>query len=161
LSEDAVTARAHAHAQRLIDAQPEAVYAVLADYTTHHPRIMPASLFSELEVEKGGVGEGTVFHITLHTLGKRQRLHMQVGEPEPGRVLTEKNLDTGLVTEFRVAPGDGAASTLARISSEWTTDRGVRGWLDRLLMPQLLRLIFARQLGELDNYMGSTEAGKR
>ena len=35
--------RARAHAERLIAAAPASVYAVLADYTTQHPRIMPAS----------------------------------------------------------------------------------------------------------------------
>jgi len=100
--------RARAHAEQLVDASPAAVYQVLADYGTHHPRIMPASLFSDLEVASGGVGAGTVFHITLRTMGRRQRLHMQVAEPEPGQVLTETNLDTGVVTEFGVAPGDGA-----------------------------------------------------
>lgn len=149
-------ARAHAHAERLIDAQPAEVYAVLADYTTHHPRIMPASLFSDLEVEKGGVGAGTVFHITLHTLGKRQQLHMRVAEPEPGSVLTETNLDTGVVTEFRVS-GNGGASTMARISSDWETDGGLRGWIDRLLTPRMMRRIFTKQLGALDEYVQSRE----
>lgn len=151
-------AHARAQAEKVIDAKPAAVYAVLADYTTHHPRIMPASLFSDLKVEKGGVGEGTVFHITLHTMGKRQRLHMQVAEPEPGHVLTETNLDTGVVTEFTVAPGHDAPSTLARISSEWETDGGVRGWLDRLATPRLMRRIFKQQLSELGGYMHSREA---
>ena len=66
---------AHAHAERPIDAPPAAVYTVLADYRTHHPRIMPAPPFSDLEVETGGVGAGTVFHITVRTAGRRQRLH--------------------------------------------------------------------------------------
>ena len=149
--------RARAHAEQLIDAPPAAVYAVLADYTTQHPQIMPASLFSNLTVESGGVGAGTVFHITLRMLGRRQRLHMRVGEPEPGHLLTETNLDTGVVTRFSVASQDGGRRTLARISSEWETAGGPRGLADRLATPLLMGRIFARQLRQLDQYMGSTD----
>ena len=67
---------------------------------THHPWIMPPSRFSDLGVETGGVGAGTVFHITLRVLGRRQRLHMAVTEPRPGTELTETDLDTGALTTF-------------------------------------------------------------
>jgi uncharacterized protein YndB with AHSA1/START domain len=150
--------RARAHAEHLIDAPPAAVYAVLADYNTHHPRIMPAPPFSHLEVEEGGVGDGTVFHITVRTMGRQQRLHMRVAEPEPGRVLTETNLDTGVVTVFSVAEGDGGSRTLARMSSEWPTDGGLRGLLDRLVTPTLTGRVFARQLRQLGRYMRSGRA---
>jgi hypothetical protein len=149
--------RTRAQAERLITASPAAVYAVLADYTTHHPRIMPASLFSDLEVESGGAGAGTVFHITLRMLGRRQRLHMRVGEPQPGHLLTETNLDTGVVTEFRVAARDDGSRTLARISSEWETGGGLRGLADRLVTPRLMGRIFSKQLHQLDQYVGSAE----
>lgn len=150
--------RARAESERLVEAPPDAVYAVLADYTTHHPRIMPPSLFSDLEVEEGGIGAGTVFHITVRAMGRRQRLHMRVAEPEPGRVLTETNLDTGVVTEFRVAPGDGVSSTRARISCEWEADGGLRGWADRLATPRLMRRAFSQQLRDLGRYMRSRQA---
>jgi len=150
--------RARAHAEREIDAQPAAVYLVLADYRTHHPRIMPASLFSAIEVEKGGVGAGTVFHTSLRMLGRRQRLHMRVAEPDPGRVLTETNLDTGVVTEFSVGPGNGGVGSLARISSEWETAGGLRGLVDRLATPVLMGRIFASQLRLLRRYVRSMQA---
>jgi hypothetical protein len=149
--------QARANAERSIAAAPASVYAVLADYNSQHPRIMPPSLFSDLEVESGGVGAGTVFHITLRMLGRRQRLHMRVGEPEPGHVLTETNLDTGVVTRFSVAPQDGGRHTLARISSEWETARGLRGLADRLATPLLMGRIFAKQLRQLDQYVRSTD----
>jgi uncharacterized protein YndB with AHSA1/START domain len=153
--------RARADAERQIDAPPAAVYSVLADYTTQHPLIMPAPPFSNLQVETGGVGAGTVFHITLRMLGRQQRLHMRVAEPEPGHVLTETNLDTGVVTEFSVTPAAAGSRTLARISSEWETDGGVRGLADRLVAPLLMGRIFAKQLRQLDRYMASTDGGER
>ena len=149
--------RTRAQAERLIGASPAAVYAVLADYTTHHPRIMPAPPFSDLEVESGGVGAGTIFHITVRMLGRRQRLHMRVAEPAPGQVLTETNLDTGVVTEFTVAPRDGGSRTLAGMSSEWESQGGVRGLVDRLVTPRLMGRMFAKQLHQLDQYMRSAD----
>ena len=110
--------RTRASAEELINASPAVVYAVLADYLRHHARIMPSSLFSRLQVEEGGVGASTVFHITLRVMGRTQTLHMRVAEPEPGRVLTETNLDTGVVTVFEVAPDDGGSLTRAQISSQ-------------------------------------------
>jgi uncharacterized protein YndB with AHSA1/START domain len=149
--------RTRAQAERLIDAPPAAVYAVLADYTTHHPRIMPAPPFSNLEVEAGGVGAGTIFRITVRVLGRRQRLHMRVAEPEPGQVLTETNLDTGVVTEFTVAPRDGGSRTLAGMASEWETKGGLRGLADRLVTPRLMARMFAKQLHQLDQYVRSAD----
>jgi uncharacterized protein YndB with AHSA1/START domain len=149
--------RTRAQAERLIDAPPAAVYAVLADYTTHHPRIMPAPPFSNLEVEAGGVGAGTIFRITVRVLGRRQRLHMRVAEPEPGQVLTETNLDTGVVTEFTVAPRDGGSRTLAGMASEWETKGGLRGLADRLVTPRLMGRMFAKQLHQLDQYVRSAD----
>lgn len=148
---------ARAQAEQLIEAQPEAVYAVLADYRTHHPRIMPSS-FSDLEVETGGVGAGTVFHITVRMLGRRQQLHMQVAEPDPGRVLTETNLDTGVVTEFTVGSGNGGSATLARMSSEWEPDGRVRSFVDRVVTSRMMRRVFSQQLRQLDEYMHSRGA---
>ena len=83
-----------AQAEATFDAKLDVVYEVIADYATHHPQIMPESFFSGLEVDAGGIGAGTVFHITFHAPGKRERLHMRVDEPEPGSVLTETNLDS-------------------------------------------------------------------
>jgi hypothetical protein len=147
-----------AEAERLIDARPAGIYIVLADYTTHHPRIMPASLFSNLEVETGGVGAGTVFHVTFRLFGLAQRLRMQVSEPDRGRVLTERNLDTGVVTVFSVTSEDGESPTLVRMFSEWQSGTGLRGLIDRLIVPSLMSYVFTRQLRELDRYMRSGEA---
>jgi hypothetical protein len=150
--------RASVFVENVIDARPAAVYAALADYVTHHPRIMPASMFSDLEVERGGIGAGTVFHITLRLFGMSQRLQMRVAEPEPGRVLTETNLATGDVTVFTVGQVSGTRQTLARISSEWQASRGLRGLIERVVTPRLTRRILTKQLRQLGQYMRSIEA---
>lgn len=149
-----------AEVESLIEARSGAVYEVLADYTTHHPEIMPAPLFSRIQVESGGIGEGTIFHITLRIAGREQRMHMRVAEPEPGRVLTETNLDTGAVTEFSLSSVNGDSPTLIRISSEWETADGVRGLFDKTATPILTRWILRKQLRKLNRYMQSQGAPK-
>jgi hypothetical protein len=146
-------------ADKTIGARAAHVYEVLADYSVHHPKIMPPDHFSNLEVESGGVGAGTVFHITAKLAGKRQRLHMRVSEPEPGSVLCETNLDTGVVTQFTVS-GNGSNASVVRMSSEWES-RGLKGLLDRLFTPHVMRGLFAEQLDQLDEYVRSLEAGPR
>jgi hypothetical protein len=149
---------ASASARRQIEATPQAVYEALADYTTHHPRIMPPSYFSNLEVESGGIGAGTLFHITLRVPGRDQRLHMRVDEPTPGRILTETNVDTGVVTRFSVDPADGGGHTIAAMTSDWPTASGFRGLSDRWILPRMTKHIFEKQLDQLAEYMGSREA---
>lgn len=50
----------HAQATAVIDAPPEVVYAILADYRADHPAILPKQYFAECAVEEGGQGAGTV-----------------------------------------------------------------------------------------------------
>ena len=49
----------HAHATKVIQAPPDKVYAVLADYNESHPAILPEHVFTGLVVEQGGMGAGT------------------------------------------------------------------------------------------------------
>jgi len=72
-----------------------------------------------------------------------------------------RSLDTGVVTVFTVAAGDGDARTRVRMSSEWETAAGLRGLADRLLTPPLMGRVFARQLRQLDRYMRSGASPER
>ena len=55
---------------------------------THgHPQILPKPPFVSLEVEKGGIGAGTVIRIAMRVLGRLQTFGAVITEPEPGRVL--------------------------------------------------------------------------
>jgi len=59
----------HAEAAAVIEAEPEAVYAVISDYRRAHPHILPQEYFSNLKLEQGGAGAGTVFRVTVRVLG--------------------------------------------------------------------------------------------
>ena len=126
----------HAHATKVIQAPPEKVYAVLANYSQSHPAILPKQVFSDLVVEQGGVGAGTVVRVTMAAPGAKQELHVTVSEPEPGRVLVESG--SGMITTFTVDPKDGGKSSQVTISTEATPSPGLQGWIEKLVTPGLL-----------------------
>lgn len=130
-------------AQATIDAAPEAVYAILADYRNGHPRILPERYFRDLVVEQGGVGAGTRIRFVMIAFGQKHTLRANVDEPEPGRVLTESYPATGMITTFIVDPlGTGAQVT---ITTEWTKG-GLAGLFEKWMLPRYLRKVFAEEL---------------
>ena len=150
----------HAEASALIPASPERVYAVLADYHTGHPSILPKAFFQSLTVEEGGYGAGTVIRVQLNVMGVRRESHMRVGEPEAGHILTETDLQSGLLTTFIVTPAS-AGQTHLRITTDWEAAPGLAGWFDRLTTPLVLRRIYAQQLHLLSDFMQQSSTGSR
>lgn len=147
--------KVHADASAVIQAQPDEVYAVLADYRNEHIHVLPEEYFSDLRVEAGGTGAGTVFRVCTHVMGTQREFHMQVSEPEPGRILQETDLPTGLVTRFVLDPAQGGQYTRLTISSDWESSRGLAGWMDRLFTPRIMRQIYTKQLAKVDAYLQS------
>jgi len=136
----------HAAAEHHIDAPAATVYGVLADFNGQHPNVLPAA-FSDFTVESGGVGAGTVVRYTFTAGGRSRRYRMQVAEPEPGRVLTESDTESSLVTTFTVEP-DGAGCRV-RIETSWEGGGGVGGFFERRFAPKALRRIYAEELAKL------------
>lgn len=128
----------HSHASRVIEAPPEAVYAVLADYNISHPAILPKHVFSGLVVEQGGVGAGTVVRVTMAAMGTKQELHVIVSEPEPGRVLIESDPQTGMTTTFTVEPLEAGRHSQVTIAADAPASPGLEGWVERMVTPALL-----------------------
>src|SRR5215204_3004132 len=52
-----------------VNAPARRVYDMIADYRNGHPRIVPPKYFTSLDVEEGGVGDGTVIRFTMRVLG--------------------------------------------------------------------------------------------
>ena len=50
-----------------IDVAPAIVYGIIADYERGHPSILPPRAFSDMKVERGGYGAGTVVSWQLPT----------------------------------------------------------------------------------------------
>src|SRR3984885_3706168 len=136
-------------AERTVDAPADDVYGYIADMREHHPRFLP-SAFSDFQVESGGVGEGTITRFTVTAGGRTRQYRMQVAEPEPGRVLTESDTGSSLVTTFTVTPQGGVS--LVRISTTWDGAGGIGGFFERLFAPRAMRGLLAGELDRLDAY---------
>jgi hypothetical protein len=75
---------------------------------------------------------------------------MQVAEPEPGRVLTESDMESSLVTTFTVDP-EGDRSRV-RIATTWEGAGGIGGFFERTFAPRVLRRLYADELERLNRY---------
>lgn len=148
----------HVTAERLIGAPADEVYAYLADMRQHHPNFLPDA-FADFEVESGGVGEGTVASFTVNAGGRSRAYRMKVSEPQPGRVMTETDMGSSLVTTFTVTPEQGSARV--RIATEWDGAGGVGGIFERLFAPKVMQRIYVEELERLDAYARKHASGHR
>ena len=141
-----------------IDARPDAVYNVLADYRTGHPAILPKPYFGDLTVEAGGRGAGTIIRFTMHVLGTQRTFRQVVSEPQPGRVLMETDEAGGITTTFTVEPLDGGKRSRVTITTEAPASSGLRGLVERVLNPRVLGDIYRKELRQLEAYTKETTA---
>ncbi len=136
-------------AERTVDAPADTVYRYISDYREHHPRFLPPA-FSDFRVESGGVGAGTVTRFRVTAGGRSRDYRMTVAEPEAGRVLTESDTDSSLVTTWKVSP-EGETSTV-QISTSWNGAGGIGGFFERMFAPRAMRSIYSDELNRLDAY---------
>jgi len=136
-------------AERVVGAPVATVYACIADVRRHHPHFLPPA-FSDFGVEEGGVGAGSVVHFTFTAGGRSRRYRTVMDEPEPGRVITETDTGSSLVTTFTVTGED--QGTRVRIDTVWDGAGGVGGFFERRFAPRALRKIYLDELARLDAY---------
>jgi uncharacterized protein YndB with AHSA1/START domain len=136
-------------AERVVDAPAEAVYRYVADMREHHPRFLPPA-FSDFQVESGGTGAGTITRFKVTAGGRTRDYRMKVDEPEPGRVLTESDTASSMVTTTTVTPRDGAS--LVQISTSWNGAGGIGGFFERRFAPKAMRAIYTDELERLNAY---------
>lgn len=147
-----------AEATAIIDASPDAIYGILADYRVGHPAILPKPYFKELIVKEGGTGDGTVILVTMTVWGREYRYHQKVTEPEPGRILMETDINTGQFSTFIVDPiGEGRQARVT-IRSEIPASPGFAGFMEHLMTPRIMRNIFNKELRQLADYTRSRSA---
>jgi Polyketide cyclase / dehydrase and lipid transport len=132
----------------LIRAPARVVYRLIADYRESHPRFLPKKYFPLLEVERGGVGAGTVIRFQVRTLGTIREIRAEISEPAPGQVLVETDVATGARTTFSVTPEGAGDACRVTIETEWEA-KGVRGWIERMTAPPVLRRIYVEELANL------------
>jgi hypothetical protein len=141
-------------ATAVLKARPEDVYATIADYRQGHPRILPPKNLYDLKVEQGGYGEGTIMRFKARILGTELAFHHRVSEPVPGRVLVEQDAEPGgpgVVTTFTVTPVEQGQYAQVEIASTMNASPGLRGVLERLLMPLGNGPVYRKELSLLES----------
>jgi hypothetical protein len=138
-------------AEAVLEAPTEGVYATIADYRQGHPNILPKELY-DLQVEQGGYGAGTIHRFKMRVLGVEQSFYQRVSEPEPGRVLVEQDIDSlqHVTTTFRVTPLEQGQKSHVEISTTMHTSPGLRGLVERVLVPMINTRIYQKELKLLE-----------
>ena len=131
-----------AAASRMIKAPAEQVYKIIADYRNTHLHILPKAYFLSLDVEKGGVGAGTIINFSMRILGRVQDFRSLITEPQSGRLLVETDIRSETPTAFQVMPVDDASLTRVTITTEL---RG-RSLIEALLAKPMLEKIYRQEL---------------
>ncbi|WP_257350664.1 SRPBCC family protein [Pseudalkalibacillus decolorationis] len=142
-------------ASKMIEASPERVYQVISDMDEHR-NFLPKE-FESVVIEKGGIGEGTVFRLNLNVMGKRSTNVMTISEPEPGRVIIEKDAVAGITTIWTISPGQDDKHCDLQLVSEIRKKPGFAGLVERILTPYIFRSIYKRELDQLNAYVKTSE----
>jgi hypothetical protein len=132
-----------------VAAPADVAYRLIADYRDGHPLIVPPKYFSNLVVEEGGYGAGTRFSIDMTVLGKKQHMRAVVEEPQPGRVLIERDLDRAIVTAFEVVPV-GTGSCDVTFTTEMPRKPGIAGAIEEFITKRILSKIYREELAQLE-----------
>lgn len=147
-----------ATATGVVRAPADRVYALLADYRYHHPRILPPQYFTGLHVEQGGKGTGTRIRVQMRVLGVAREFTHVIREPEPGRVLEEVDTEGTTATTFTVEPLEGGTDARVTIQTRFRVRPGLRGIVERALTGLMLGRIYEKELALLDAYAQSRAA---
>lgn len=143
--------RYHITASRSVAAPAARVYGILADYHNGHPHILPAN-FRNLQVEQGGRGAGTVIRFDVRAFGKTQSFRHSIEEPEPGRVLVERDVDGPGMTTFTVDRGATAEETVVTIATGLKSRSGMLGAIERAMSKAFLKRLYREELNKLDAF---------
>lgn len=141
--------RVSAQSERVIDASPEAVYAVLADYKNKRPLILTPN-FLAYTVEKGGQGVGTVVSYRLRAANRERQYRMSVDQAVQDKQLVERDNNSSLITTWQLAPEAEGSQTRVRVTTEWEGATGVKGFFEGTFAPLGLRRIYDSMLDALE-----------
>ena|SRR5579862_4405912 len=125
------------------------MYELIADYHNGHPRIVPPDVFSNMQVEEGGRGAGTIVTFDVTAMGRKQNYRAFVTEPEPGRVLTETYPDPKVPvdeTTFTVTPLEDGKHIKVKISTYMQVRDGWIGALEKTLAVSFLEKTYEKEL---------------
>ncbi|TVS77748.1 SRPBCC family protein [Mycobacterium helveticum] len=129
----------------LVDAEPAATLAAVADYQKVRPKILSPQ-YSQYQVLQGGQGAGTVAKWRLQATRSRVR-EVQVDVDVAGHTVIEKDANSSMVINWTVAPaGPGSSVT---VKTTWTGAGGVKGFFEKTFAPLGLKRIQGEVLANL------------
>lgn len=140
----------------VVPANIKTVYAVIADYEVGHQAILPRPEFKEMKVIEGGYGAGTRLKLHIRLWGQSYYYEQVVEEPDVGRVILERDVNTGQVSTFTLEPLS-ETSTRVTITANVPLSKGLRGVLERLSQPTIMRKLFTIELKNLAAYVSRPE----
>lgn len=136
----------------VIGAPTSKVYDIIADYQNGHPHIVPKKYFKSVEVESGGVGAGTIIRVATEFMGRQMHFRLLVEEPDQGKVISERDLKTGMVTYFIVKPGSNNSESVVTIKTEMPIATGLKGLIEKLTTTPVMRKIYRAELAQLNSF---------
>ena len=139
----------------LIDAEPAAVLAAVADYQTVRPKILSGH-YSGYQVLEGGQGAGTVATWKLQATKSRVR-DVKATVDLAGHTVIEKDANSTMVTNWTVAPAGTGSSVTTKTT--WTGAGGVKGFFEKTFAPLGLKKIQAEVLDNLKAQVEGSKAG--
>ena len=135
----------------LVNAEPAAAFAAVADYQQMRPKILSPQ-YSDYQVLQGGQGAGTVAKWRLQATKSRVR-DVQVNVDVAGHSVIEKDANSSMVINWTVAPaGPGASVT---VKTTWTGAGGIKGFFEKTFAPLGLKKIQAEVLTNLKKELES------
>ena len=129
----------------LINAEPAAVFAAVADYQTSARRSCPRST-ATTRCCRAARAQGTVANWKLQATKSRVR-DVQANVDVAGHTVIEKDANSSMVTNWTVAPaGPGSSVT---VKTTWTGAGGVKGFFEKTFAPLGLKKIQGEVLANL------------
>jgi hypothetical protein len=113
-------------------------------------RRLSPKYFRNLVVDEGGYGAGTRIRFDMTVLGRTTHCRAVIEEPQPGRVLVERELESGAVTTFEVEPV-GDVACLVSIRTEMPRKPGIAGAVEKFLASRVLPRIYREELLRLED----------
>ena len=129
----------------LINAEPAATLAAVADYQTVRPKILSPQ-YSDYQVLQGGQGAGTVAKWKLQATKSRVR-DVQVDVDVAGHTVIEKDANSTMVINWTVAPACSGPSVT--LKTTWTGAGGAKGFFEKTFAPLGLKRIQGEVLANL------------
>lgn len=129
----------------LLNVEPAAALAAVADYQTVRPKILSPQ-YSDYQVLQGGQGAGTVAKWKLQATKSRVR-DVQATVDVAGHSVIEKDANSSMIITWTVAPaGPGSSVT---VKTTWTGAGGIKGFFEKTFAPLGLKRIQGEVLANL------------